>query len=316
VLFIFIVSNCGGVLTPIGDPPLFIGFLKGVPFEWTLFHCFPAWMLCIGLLLAVFFVLDSLAARKDRVARRKAETQIFIDQPDSAPTPEKGVKVALSGLSTLFFLFLVLFGVFFDRLIEDLLGVKTELPLGAVLQLAAAAAAYRCASRGNLEANRFSFLPIKEVALLFVGIFAAMVPALDYLRQHAEQLGMMTPTAFFWTAGALSSFLDNAPTYYTFLETAHGLADLEPGPDATRAWLALQAVGQTGYPAAKLLLAISLAAVFFGANTYIGNGPNFMIKAIGEEAGVPMPTFFGYLLKYSLPIMLPVLFLVWLVFVR
>jgi len=206
-------------------------------------------------------------------------------------------------------------GVFLDQILADVVGAPIEFPAGACLQVLAAAAAYACANRDCLKANEFSFGPVREVALLFVGIFATMVPALDFLRLNAAHLGVNSPTALFWGAGGLSSFLDNAPTYLTYLSAAHGLAGMDMGPQATGtpAWLLTQ-VG--GYPPAKLLLAISLGAVFFGANTYIGNGPNFMVKSISESRGVAMPSFGGYILRYTIPVMIPVLIVTWLLFVR
>jgi Na+/H+ antiporter NhaD/arsenite permease-like protein len=303
VLFIFIVANCAGCLTPIGDPPLFIGYLKNVSFTWTLVHCLPAWAVAVGLLLVIFFILDTRAMKEHQAAGAARE-----------PASER-TTVAISGWLNFVFLGVVLFGVFFDRQVFfRLTGQEPPVPLGACLQIAAALAAYKLSQPENLRANEFTFNPIKEVALLFAGIFATMVPALDYLANHAAGLGVTTPTSFYWATGTLSSFLDNAPTYYNFFSAAHGLAGLEPGRQ-TEAWLALPAVGPAGASAAKILLAVSLGSVFFGANTYIGNGPNFMVKAISEAAGVPMPTFFGYLFKYTLPIMLPILAVVWVLFV-
>jgi len=304
VLFIFIIANCAGCLTPIGDPPLFIGYLKNVAFTWTLVHCLPAWATAVGLLLAVFFVLDERAMAEHRMARGEARE-----------TAAEKTSVVISGWLNFVFVGVVLFGVFFDRQVFfRLFGHEPPVPIGACLQIAVALAAYKLSHPENLRANEFTFNPIKEVALLFVGIFATMVPALDYLANHAASLGVTTPDAFYWASGTLSSFLDNAPTYYNFFSAAHGLAGLEPGRQ-TEAWLALPAVGAAGASAAKILLAISLGSVFFGANTYIGNGPNFMVKAIAEAAGVPMPSFFGYIFKYTLPIMLPVLAVVWVLFV-
>jgi Na+/H+ antiporter NhaD/arsenite permease-like protein len=308
VLFIFVVANCGGCLTPIGDPPLFLGYLEGVPFTWTLLRCLPAWATCVGVLLAVFYAMDRAAWRRS--------------QPEAAAAAGgegARVTVRVSGFRNFVFLGVVLFGVFLDKLIEELTGHPVEVPFGAFLQLAAAFAAYRLSRPENLAGNEFSFNPIREVALLFVGIFATMVPALDYLQNNADALGVTTPSAFYWASGSLSSFLDNAPTYYNFLSAAYGLGN-SAGPMAApplaeaHQWVHLPALGG-GYVHAPVLLAISLSSVFFGSNTYIGNGPNFMVKAISEAAGVPMPSFFGYIIKYTLPILLPVLALIWLLYV-
>jgi len=300
MLFIFIVSNCGGCLTPIGDPPLFLGYLKGVPFEWTIARCLPAWATAVGLLLAVFFVLDTMALKAHLAANPSAD--------DKTPNT-----FSISGLLNFFFLGVVLVGVFLDKWLEPL--HLPHFPYGATLQLVAATLAYKLSRPENLKANEFTFNPIKEVGLLFIGIFATMVPALDYLENNAASLGVSSPSAFYWASGTLSSFLDNAPTYLNFLTASHGLAGLEVGTQ-TAPWLELANVGNTGFSAEKMLLAISLGSVFFGANTYIGNGPNFMVKAISESAGVTMPSFFGYIIKYTLPILIPIFILIWLLFVR
>jgi len=308
MLFIFIVANCGGCLTPIGDPPLFLGYLQGVPFTWTISHCLPAWALCVGALLAVFYAMDRYAF--------KGHLKAHPGEASGATTT-----VRISGGLNFFWLSVVIFGVFLDKLLHESLQVEVHFPFGACLQIAAAAAAYKTSKAENLQANEFTFKPIKEVGLLFIGIFATMVPALDYLQAHAGRLGVDSPSSFYWATGSLSSFLDNAPTYLNFLTAAHGLATppipvgLPPMGDTPR-WMALNPLGVTGFPAEPILLAIALGSVFFGASTYIGNGPNFMVKAISEAAGVRMPSFFGYIVKYTLPILLPIFVVVWLVFVR
>ncbi|MBI3829949.1 MAG: sodium:proton antiporter [Planctomycetes bacterium] len=302
MLFIFIVSNCAGSLTPIGDPPLFLGYINGVPFMWTMVHCLPAWGFCVGMLLIVFYAMDARAL-KEHAGENAA------DDP-----PDEKTSVSVSGKLNFIFLGVVICGVFLDRLLEPL--HLPHFPYGACLQVAAAVAAYKTSTPDNLKANEFTFNPIKEVGLLFVGIFATMVPALDYLENHAADLKVSSPTALYWASGALSSFLDNAPTYLNFFTAAHGLAGMTVGGAGTQAWLALPTVGATGFTPAKTLLAISLGSVFFGANTYIGNGPNFMVKAISEASGVKMPSFFGYILKYTIPILLPIFLIVWIVFIR
>ena len=282
VFFIFIISNVGGCLTPIGDPPLFLGFLKGVPFWWVAEHCLAPWSVALLALLALFFFLDLRnflrAPKKIRAEATAAETWKF------------------RGGQNVFFLLLILLAVFISQ------------PAGARegLMILAAIGSYLTTSRDVHEANDFNFHPIKEVAWLFLGIFATMVPALDFLEVHASELGLNSPMKFYWLTGLLSGFLDNAPTYLTFLAAAvgnHGWS-LDNPADIQRF------VSTEG----RQLLAISLGAVFFGALTYIGNGPNFMVKAIAEQADVKVPTFFGYLLRYAIPFLLPVLALISLLF--
>ncbi|MCY3022923.1 MAG: sodium:proton antiporter [Planctomycetota bacterium] len=281
VFFIFIVSNCGGVLTPIGDPPLFLGYLKGVPFLWTLKHCLPAWALVVGALCAVFFVFDCLAPKSGA-----AEKTTF----------------RFSGSGNVVCLAWVLFGVFLDKVLPPQFAAY---PAGALLMVMAAYTAYSISRPENLARNEFTFGPIKEVAYLFAGIFATMVPALDYLAVNAEQLGITTPGGFYFASGALSSFLDNAPTYLNFLSAAHGLAGIPLAPANMPGFISCYA---------EYLLAVSLGSVFFGACTYIGNGPNFMVKAIADAAGVETPSFLGYIFKYTLWILLPLYGVVWVIF--
>jgi Na+/H+ antiporter NhaD/arsenite permease-like protein len=296
LFFIFIVANCGGCLTPIGDPPLFLGYLQGVPFAWTVVHCLPAWATAVGLLVLMFYIFDVRALAAYEKESGKEEN------------PEKN-SVRISGLHNFIFLGVVLFGVFFDEIFHTH-GV------GAILQVVAAAVAYKFSKKECLQANEFTFGPIREVGFLFFGLFATMVPALEYLALNAQAMGVASPTAFYFASGSLSSFLDNAPTYLNFFSAAHGLSGLEMGKSlGTPAWMALEHVGQTGFTPNQILLAISLSSVFFGSNTYIGNAPNFMVKAISESAGVKMPSFFGYIIRYTIPIMLPVLIVIWVVFV-
>lgn len=281
VFFIFVVSNIGGALTPIGDPPLFLGYLNGVPFQWTLGSLWHIWLLGLLLVLGVFFVLDTLSYRK------------WIEQVHH---PVKAMKFHLLGTQNFFFLFIILAAVF------------ASTPVREIIMVAAAAAAYRFAKKEALKSNEFNFHPIREVAILFAGIFATMVPALDWLELNADRLGIRTPGQFFWASGSLSSFLDNAPTYLNFLSAAFGLHQLTLGdPQHMKTFIAEHA---------KFLQAISIGSVFFGACTYIGNGPNFMVKSIAEHAGVKCPTFFGYMVKYSLPILIPIFALVWFLYFR
>jgi Na+/H+ antiporter NhaD/arsenite permease-like protein len=278
VFFIFIVSNIGGCLTPIGDPPLFLGYLKDVPFWWVFAACWPAWVIAVGSLLAAFFVLD----RRD-VPR----------SPPPEPMPEKW---AFSGLRNLVFLAVVLMAVF----------LRYPPFLSEGIMIAAAVGSYFATPKNVHRENDFNFHPIIEVAWLFVGIFATMVPALDYLQIHSKELGLASDAAFFWLTGGLSAALDNAPTYLTFLAAAMGRQDLSLDDPAQ-----LHQLLQINRHEA---IAISLGAVFFGAMTYIGNGPNFMVKTIAERMKVKMPGFLAYLLIYAAPILLPLFALITILF--
>jgi len=273
IFFIFLVSNVGGLLTPLGDPPLFLGYLQGVPFSWT-FRLWRFWLVAVGTLLLLYVFWDSIqhareplaALRRDRSQRRPLRIQgaanalwlvgvvaavAFLWEPW-----REGVMLGLIGLSIW----------------------KTP--------------------REVRRANGFTAYPIVEVAVLFFGIFLTMIPALELLRTRGGELGVREPWQFFWATGVLSSFLDNAPTYLTFLALGQGLG------------LADEVVGVPD----AILTAISVGAVFMGANTYIGNAPNFMVKSIAEEAKVRMPTFFGYM-AYSGAVLLPLFALVsWLFF--
>ena len=282
VFFIFLVANIGGCLTPIGDPPLFLGYLQGVPFWWVVKNCWPMWLLAVGLLLAVFFVIDLI--HFNRAPGKNAEHEIW----------------RCDGFFNLFFLAVILGAVF----------VTQPLFLREGLMLAAALASYlttRRRYRHVHEKNDFNFHPLREVVILFAGIFATMMPALDWLGAHAKELlgANPSPGIFFWGTGGLSAFLDNAPTYLGFLSALSGVT------------------GTTNYPAllgqhagALSVLAISVGAVFFGAATYIGNGPNFMVKAIADREKIPMPGFLGFIFKFTLPFLLPVLITIWLLFFR
>ncbi len=211
VFFIFIVSNCAGVLTPIGDPPLFLGYINGVPFEWTILHCWAPWLVANGFLLAAF---------------------AFFDSRTPATKHHNRNKLAISGKSSIACLGVVLFGVFLDRILSVYVSPSLEpYPFGAVLMLAAAFFAYRTADKRILEHNGFSFGPIEEVALLFIGIFATMMPALAYLAAHAGDLGLHSPGGFYFACGSLSSFLDNAPAYSEFPQRRAGTQgnSLKPG---------------------------------------------------------------------------------------
>jgi Na+/H+ antiporter NhaD/arsenite permease-like protein len=282
VFFIFIVSNVGGCLTPIGDLPLFLGYLRGVPFWWVLKKCWFAWAIAVGGLLVVFYVLD----------RRN-----FLRAPQPVRILETGNKIwKVEGWHNVGFLALILAVVF----------IKKPAGLREALMIAAAVGSWFATPKRIHEANAFNFHPIGEVAWLFVGIFATMVPALDYLELHALQLGLNSEMKFFWFTGVLSATLDNAPTYLTFLAAAMGRHNLSLNNS--------EHVRQLVATHDHELIAISLAAVFFGAMTYIGNGPNFMVKSIAEQAKAKTPSFFTYLLRYAIPILIPIMVIISLLF--
>lgn len=268
VFFIFLVSNVGGMLTPLGDPPLFLGYLAGVPFLWTL-RLWPAWLTMAVALLAVYLVWDTILHRRETAAAlRRDRTRLEALRIDG-------------GLNAL-----------------GLIGVVAAVallpaPAREIAIVALAAVSLWRTPAAIRRANQFTAAPMVEVAVLFLGIFLTMIPALELLHQRGAELGVRTPAQFFWATGLLSSFLDNAPTYVAFLALAQGL-----GLPAEVA----------GVPH-EVLAAISVGAVAMGANTYIGNAPNFMVKAIAEASGVRMPAFLGYTL-YSGVVLLPLFALV------
>jgi Na+/H+ antiporter NhaD/arsenite permease-like protein len=286
VFFIFIVSNCGGSLTPIGDPPLFLGFLRGVPFFWLIGQVIHQWLFTLGAILAAFYAFDRWAYRRvPRSVRAK------IEERDTWRF-EGGVNVLL---------LLAIIGAVF---LPDKFFVRELVMLGA------AAVSYRLTPQVVHDENHFGFGPIKEVAFLFAGIFLTMMPALGYIDRHGDEFGVKKPIQYYFAAGSLSSVLDNAPTYATFLRLAEATAiQARPADFPAQPKGEAEVVrGLIAHPIdRKLVLAVSLGAVFFGAMTYIGNGPNFMVKSIAESTGVKVPTFFGYIFKYSLPILLPIL---------
>lgn len=289
IFFIFSVSNIGGALTPIGDPPLFLGFLRGVSFFWVVQHVWSAWLFCLVLLLLVFYFID-----------RHNHTE---------STGTYSNQIEFRGLKNVIFLIIIVLSVFIDPVIFSWVPSLKPLPFGIreIIMFSVVYLSYRFADKKAHEGNDFNFEPIKEVAYLFVGIFATMVPALQLIAHEANVLGdKLTPGLFYWSTGILSSFLDNAPTYLNFLSAALGKFGMDVNsPDQVHDF-------SFAYPI--YLASISIAAVFFGAMTYIGNGPNFMVKSICEKAGIKMPSFFGYILKYSLPILLPIFFIIWYLF--
>ena len=296
VFFIFIVSNCGGLLTPLGDPPLFLGFLKGVPFGWTL-GLWKEWLLVNGLLLVVFNVWDQVVLdREEKAAPGSLLAEVMEHEP-----------LRIEGAHNFAFLLGIVAVIYASGSGIGTAGEPWPFGLQEAAMLALAVGAYAITAPRLREANAFSFGPIIEVAVLFAGIFVTMAPALLLLNANAKELGIAEPWQFFWAAGSLSSFLDNAPTYLTFAATASGLEGIALEGRYLGEYLA------RGPHAAEILAAISTGAVFMGANSYIGNGPNFMVKAIAEENGVRMPSFFGYM-AYSVGILIPIFVIVTLVF--
>lgn len=316
IFFIFLVANIGGSLTPLGDPPLFLGFLHGVPFFWVTKGVLPHMLLASGLVLAVFFVLDTLMFRKEQ----------------NKPVHEPGQPgIRIEGLHNLLFLLGVMGAVIMSGSLK--LGAVTVYTGGAhpvavelqnwlkdaiiilmgVLSLKTTAKALR-------QKNGFSWAPIKEVAYLFAGIFMTIIPALAILKAGPDgaMAGLTNavhgPVRFFWATGALSSFLDNAPTYLTFFNSA--LGSLGMPESAVPAMLGYAGEAARNPEFIKDLAAVSAGAVFMGSMTYIGNAPNFMVKSIAEEAGIPMPSFFGYMFKWSIPVLIPVFVIVTLVLFR
>jgi Na+/H+ antiporter NhaD/arsenite permease-like protein len=292
VFFIFIVSNVGGCLTPIGDPPLFLGFLRGVSFFWVLQHCWQAWALAVTLLLVVFFIIDSRnfarIPRQLREAETAREDWLF----------RGGLNVTWLGV--------VLAAVFLPKSLQEttLLGVFS---VPALVMFAAAAVSYFTTKREVHESNDFNFGPVKEVGYLFVGIFLTMIPALQIL-QSGEAVQISSPMQYYFSTGALSAFLDNAPTYLSFLAASMGREHLSVDSPAD--------VMKFAAEHAQHLIAISLGAVFFGAGSYIGNGPNFMVKAIADKSKVHAPSFLAYMMRFSIPILLPILIIVGWVMVK
>jgi Na+/H+ antiporter NhaD/arsenite permease-like protein len=333
VFFIFIVSNMGGALTPIGDPPLFLGYLKGIPFFWVAEHLWTKWAIGVALVIGIFYILDRRSFLKLPLDRRHGVEGI----------EEEG---EASGIHNIVFLTIILVAVF----------INNPPFLREALMIFAAIGSYFTTKDDIHKKNEFSFGPVKEVAILFLGIFATMVPALDWLELNATSLGLQSAGQFYWATGSLSAFLDNAPTYLNFLSacfglflnndvvqqvqaaiTLHGSAVVTAAGahgEEVRATVAVLAkyhgdlIAAGAVPLDDIatayimgnhmiyLQAISLAAVFFGACSYIGNGPNFMVKSIAENSGVQTPSFFGYIGRYTLPVLLPVFLLIWVLFFR
>ena len=284
IIFIFVVCNCGGCLLPIGDPPLFLGYLFGVPFLWTL-KLWPEWLFVNGLLITIYYAWDHFWFYP-----HETKLDIALDE----------VEVRRLRFSGVWPNALLLVGVVLSVALLDptkvIPGTEFHSPLflREIAQLALVGLSLLIGSQAVRQANNFNYHAILEVAALFLGIFLCMQVPLQILNVRGAQLGLDSPMQFFWITGGLSAVLDNAPTYVVFFETAKAL----PANGAAT----VAGVEET------LLIAVSLGAVFMGAMTYIGNGPNFMVKAIAEKSGIRMPSFFGYML-YSGCILLPVLIL-------
>lgn len=305
IFFIFMVSNIGGSLTPIGDPPLFLGFLKGIPFFWTLEHNWPAWIFALVLLAVAFYFIDKKLGKA-------ADEEI---EPEEITYTNK---FSLIGMKNFGWLFIIICSVFLDPNVID--GVPAIVYDGQkfsylreVIMLTVAFLSYRFADSRAIKGNEFNFEPIREVAFIFIGIFGTMMPALELVGNFAkspEGASLISPNTLYWGTGTLSGFLDNAPTYLNFLAAAMA----SKGADINNIEQ-VRIFAADGYHDSSFeLMAIAIASVFFGAMTYIGNGPNFMVKSIAEQSGIKMPSFFGYIIRFSLPVLLPILILVWLVF--
>ncbi len=343
IFFIFLVSNIGGSLTPLGDPPLFLGYLQGIPFEWT-FRLLPQWAIACAIVLCVFFIFDTILYRKEGFSSGASSASLDIVEEISNTIklldiqkiekerrvsmksivkaketlmnvmhrvggPAGGLqreKFGIDGKINLVLIAGVVLIVFLQGLLIKKIGWwprfgPQEAGMAILLILSLIITPYK----GDLrKRNAFTFTPIKEVAYLFAGIFAAMIPALYILEHKGAALGITKPWQFFWAAGSLSSFLDNAPTYLTFLSLAKGLNLTND--------LGFVLNDGSGLSSA-VLAAISCGAVFMGANSYIGNGPNFMVKSIAEEQGIKMPSFFGYMV-YSICILIPTFILLTFLF--
>ncbi len=335
IFFIFLVANIGGSLTPLGDPPLFLGFLHHVPFFWTL-NIFPEMSFVAGILLLIFFLIDNYYFRKEGWHTKKhlksyyyivpegmEESKIREEydksiQGEQAELPV-GQKVSILGLHNLIFLLGIMGGVLFSGLVHlgevSILGIHVTIQsiIRDLFLILMGLLSLRTTAWSIREGNEFTWFPIQEVAILFAGIFMTIVPALSMLRSgtagalHFIIDAVNEPRHYFWVTGSLSSFLDNAPTYLTFLSTVLGQFYAEI-PE-------IQAVARLISEHEIYLSAISTGAVFFGAMTYIGNAPNFMVKSIAEEQNIKMPSFFGYMI-YSLLFLVPIFVLITLLFFK
>lgn len=276
--FIFVVSNVGGALLPVG-PPLLLGYLNGVPFSWTLQHCWRPWSVTVGLILLVFFIVDLVNWRTSRKTSEKKDL----------------TSRRCDGAHNFIFLFVILAAII-------------AVPAGwrEPLVVLTALGSYLGTPKRIREANDFSFRPLKEIAWLFLGIFGTMIPVLVFMERSAGELGLRGEFGFYWTTGLLSALLDNAPTYLAFFAAVLGLHGLDLKDTAQVAAF----ISSDG----RELAAVSLGATFFGALTYIGNAPNLLVKSIAEHGRIPTPSFIGYIWKFALPILIPILGLVSILF--
>lgn len=297
LFFIALVANCGGLLTPLGDPPLFMLFLRGASFTWFA-GMWVEWAFVGVVLLALYYFIDSYYYKKEDIA-------------DIAKDNSNQKKLCLDGKVNFIYLLGVVLSVAFvnegyiDIMKDADAPIYVKFLREIVLLILAALSYFTTSKKTRFDENKFSWAPIVEVAVLFLGIFVTMTPALAYLKAHAADLGLNASWQFYYSTGLLSSFLDNTPTAVAFHSVATGLT-----PDQMATFGGTLVAGVPDI----LLKAICVGAVFFGAMTYIGNGPNFMVKAIAEESGIKMPSFFGYMIKFSLVILLPVYILVQLLF--
>jgi Na+/H+ antiporter NhaD/arsenite permease-like protein len=296
VFAIFVICNLGGLLTPLGDPPLFLGFLNGVDFTWTL-RLWPQWLVANAFVILIFFLYDSWVYRREETLEEK--------RLDVVDYEALGVKGALN-IVFLIGVVVTVAGSVQLRAIGDALHIPF---LREIIMLTLLLLSLRLGSQEGRRLNRFTWAPIREVGIIFAGIFAAMIPALALLEAHGGELGLTQPWHFFWASGGLSSVLDNAPTYLAFTSAALGYLGLDGNVGSLMSPTATAA----GLVPAAFLIAISCGTVFMGAITYIGNAPNFMVKSMAEEQGIKMPSFFGYM-AYSCLILVPLFVVLTLVF--
>ncbi len=296
LFFIAIVANAGGLLTPIGDPPLFMLYLRGVPFTWF-FNLLPEWAVTNLILLTIYFIWDSMQYKKEN------PEDIIFDRTNIQPIRVQG------SMNFVWLLGVVLSVAIINPLMIPSLGNSDYATLiREVVIIGLAACSLIFTKKEVHKSNDFTWHPILEVAYLFLGIFITMVPVLSYLEVNAANIGINTPVQFYYITGLLSSFLDNTPTAVTFYSLALGLVEHSPQLFAH--------IPLVGNIPAHYLSAISIGAVFFGSMTYIGNGPNFMVKSIAEQQKIPMPHFFGYMYKFSLLVLLPTFIIVQLLFIH
>ena len=283
IFFIFIIGNIGGSLSPVGDPPLLIGYIKGVPFLWYFNNLIYIWLFAIVLLLVIFFVLDKYYYEK-------------VKQVEQDSVEEKKERIKVEGIWNLIPLGVIVTSVL----------IQEPKFLREIIMLLSAVISYRLTSKAIHQKNHFSFEPIKEVAILFLGIFITMIPALSFVSENSKSFGLDKLGNVYWYAGVLTSFLDNAPTFLNFLTGSMSSNNLSVDIKYN--------VIDFANNYSIYLKAISVASVFFGAMTYIGNAPNFMIKSIAEHKGLKMSGFFEYMYMYSLVILLPIFVLIWIIF--